>query len=32
MHLKHKWEIVEAIGRVITKRCKVCGTTRVRVT
>ncbi|WP_157594438.1 hypothetical protein [Streptosporangium amethystogenes] len=32
MHLRHKWEIVETIGRVITQRCSICGRTRVRVT
>ncbi|MER5646729.1 hypothetical protein [Streptosporangium sp. NPDC002524] len=31
MHLRHKWEIVETIGRVVTQRCSVCGRTRVRV-
>ncbi|GAA3415271.1 hypothetical protein [Streptosporangium vulgare] len=31
MHLRHKWEIIETIGRVVTQRCSVCGRTRVRV-
>ncbi|GAA4189734.1 hypothetical protein GCM10022252_26930 [Streptosporangium oxazolinicum] len=31
MHLRHKWEIIETIGRVVTQRCSVCGKTRVRV-
>ncbi len=32
MHIRHKWEVIEIIGRVVTRRCKVCGKTRVRVT
>ncbi|MBB5131033.1 hypothetical protein HNP84_000739 [Thermocatellispora tengchongensis] len=31
MHLRHKWETIEVIGRVITQRCVRCGKTRVRV-
>ncbi|MGJ6963062.1 hypothetical protein ACSDR0_14235 [Streptosporangium sp. G11] len=31
MHLRHKWEIIETIGRVVTQRCSICGKTRVRV-
>ncbi|MEU4405252.1 hypothetical protein AB0F88_12040 [Streptosporangium sp. NPDC023963] len=31
MHLRHKWEIIETIGRVVTQRCSICGRTRVRV-
>ncbi|MDP9841220.1 hypothetical protein J2853_000431 [Streptosporangium lutulentum] len=32
MHFRHRWEIIETIGRVITQRCAICGKTRVRVT
>lgn len=32
MHFRHSWEIVEAVGRVITQRCVVCSRTRVRIT
>ncbi|MEU4830822.1 hypothetical protein [Streptosporangium sp. NPDC023615] len=32
MHLRHRWEVVETIGQVITQRCAICGRTRVRVT
>lgn len=32
MHLRHRWEIVETIGKVITQRCVTCNKTRVRVT
>lgn len=32
MHLFHDWEIIEAIGRAITQRCRVCSKTRTRVT
>ncbi|MGS2643888.1 hypothetical protein [Streptosporangium sp. LJ11] len=32
MHLRHRWEIIETIGRVVTQRCSICGRTRVRVT
>ncbi|MEO3812199.1 hypothetical protein ABGB17_24650 [Sphaerisporangium sp. B11E5] len=31
VHLRHRWETIEAIGRVVTQRCEVCGKTRVRV-
>lgn len=31
MHLRHKWITVETIGKVVTQRCSVCGTTRTRV-
>lgn len=32
MHLRHRWEVVETIGKVVTTRCAVCGKTRTRVT
>ncbi|GGK72491.1 hypothetical protein Sme01_08090 [Sphaerisporangium melleum] len=31
LHLRHRWETIETIGRVVTQRCAVCGRTRVRV-
>ncbi|GAA1502839.1 hypothetical protein GCM10009677_38200 [Sphaerisporangium rubeum] len=31
MHLRHRWKTIEAIGRVVTQRCEVCGKIRVRV-
>lgn len=32
MHLRHRWILVEAVGRVITYRCAICGNTKTRVT
>ncbi|MGW4426617.1 hypothetical protein [Streptosporangium sp. NPDC004631] len=29
--LRHRWEVIEAIGLVTTQRCTRCGKTRVRV-
>ncbi len=31
VHIRHRWETIEAIGQVVTQRCEVCGKTRVRV-
>ncbi|MBB4935921.1 hypothetical protein FHR32_000226 [Streptosporangium album] len=31
MHIRHRWEVIESIGRVRTQRCVLCGKTRVRV-
>jgi hypothetical protein len=31
MHVRHRWEVIEAFGRVVTQRCGVCGKKRVRV-
>lgn len=30
MH-RHRWVVVERIGRVVTERCEVCSKTRTRV-
>ncbi|MBB4705079.1 hypothetical protein [Sphaerisporangium siamense] len=31
LHLRHRWQTIEAIGHVVTQRCQMCARTRVRV-
>ncbi|WP_158558196.1 hypothetical protein [Spongiactinospora gelatinilytica] len=31
LHLRHRWQAIETIGRVLTQRCVKCGKTRVRI-
>lgn len=30
MHLRHVWDVIETVGRVIVQRCTRCGKIRVR--
>lgn len=31
MHLRHRWQTIEQIGRIATQRCRICQRTRTRV-